>query len=161
MLHPVRINKSKGILKIGVMEKYSTYYSKLKPICKKGTKVDPSNYRPISLLPLTSKIIENVVHNQENELLSDNKLLYNYQSGFRTNYSTNLCLSFLSAKIPKRFHGLLTGMILIDLLKAFNTINHGILLKKLEAIGFSDQCIQWFHSYLCEQIFFLETNHFL
>ena len=52
-------------------------------------------------------------------------------------------------------------MILIDLQKAFDTINHEFLLKKLEAIGFSDKCIQWFQSYLCEQIFFMETeNHF-
>ena len=105
---------------------------KLKPIFKKGKNVDPSNYRPISLLPLISKIIEKVVHDQTHEFLSDNKILYNYQSGFRTNHSTNLCLSFLTDKILKGFdEGLLTGMILIDPQKAFNTINHEILLKKL------------------------------
>ena len=68
--------------------------AKLKPIFKKGKKVDPSNCRPILLLPLISKIIEKVVHDQSNEFLSANKILYNYQSGFRTNHSTNLCLSF-------------------------------------------------------------------
>ena len=89
------------------------------------------------LLPLISKIIEKVVHNQTNEFLSDNKILYNYQSGVRTNQLTNLCLYFLTDKILKGFdEGLLIGMILIDLQKAFNTINHEILLKKLEAIGF-------------------------
>ena len=110
---------------------------KLKPVFKKGKKVNPSNYRPILLLPLISKIIEKVVHNQTNEFLSDNKILYNYQSGVRTNQLTNLCLYFLTDKILKGFdEGLLIGMILIDLQKAFNTINHEILLKKLEAIGF-------------------------
>ena len=60
--------------------------AKLKPIFKKGKKVEPSNYRPISLLPLISKIIEKVVHDQTNEFLSANKILYEYQSGFRTNH---------------------------------------------------------------------------
>ena len=81
------------------------------------------------------------------------------QSGFRTNHSTNLCLSFLTDKILKGFdEGLLTGMILIDLQKAFDTINHEILLKKLEAIGFSDKCIRWLWSYLYERIFFIEIE---
>ena len=77
--------------------------AKLKPIFKKGKKTDPSNYRPISLLPVISKIIEKVVHDQTNAFLSDENILYNYQSGFRANHSTNLCLSFLTNKIFKAF----------------------------------------------------------
>ena len=134
--------------------------AKLKPIFKKGIKVDLSNYRSISLLLLITKIIEKVVHDQTNEFLLDNKILYNYQSGFRTYHSTNLSLSFLTDKILKGFdEGLLTRMVLIDLQKAFDTINHEILLHKLEAIGFLDKCIQWFRSYLCEQIFFIEIEN--
>ena len=129
--------------------------AKLKPIFKKGKKTDPSNYRPISLLPLISKVLERVIHDQTNAFLKGNNLLYNYQSGFRTNHSTNLCLSFLTDKILKGFdEGLLTGMILIDLQKAFDTINHEILFKKLKAMGFSEGCITWFQSYLSERIFF-------
>ena len=56
--------------------------AKLKPIFKKGKKTDPSNYRPISLLPSISKIIERVIHDQTNGFLSDEYILYNYQSGF-------------------------------------------------------------------------------
>ena len=90
--------------------------AKLKSIFKKGKKVETSNYRPISLLPLISKIIEKAVDDQTKEFLSDNKIVYNYQSRFRTNYSTNLCLFFITDKILKGFdEGLLTGMILIDL----------------------------------------------
>ena len=126
-------------------------FAKLKAFLKKGKKVDPSNYRPILLLPLISKIIEKVAHDQTNEFLSDNKILYNYQFRFRTNHSTNLGLSFLTSKILKSFdEGLLIGMILIDLQKVFDTINHDILLQKLEPIGFSDKSISWFWSYLCE-----------
>ena len=138
--------------------------AKLKLIFKKGKKkndkkIDPSNDRSISLLPLISKIIEKVVHDHTNVFLSANKIC-NYQSGFRTNHSTNLCLSFLADKILKHFDkSLLTGMILIDLQKAFDTVNHAILLKKLEAISFSDKYIRWFRSYLCERIFFIEIEN--
>ena len=133
--------------------------AKLKPIFKKVKKVDPSNYRSISLLSLIPKIIEKVVHDQTNKFPSANKILYNYQSEFRTNHSSNLCLSFLTDKILKGFdERLLTGMIFIDLQKAFDTINHEILLKKLEAIGFSDKCMRWLWSYLYERIFFIEIE---
>ena len=109
---------------------------------KKGKKTDPSNYRSVSLLPLISKILERIIHDQTNAFLKGNNLLYNYQSGFRTDHSTNLCLSFSTDKILKSFdEGLLTGMTLIDLQKAFDTINHEILFKKLKAMGFSERCI--------------------
>ena len=79
------------------------------------------------------------------------KILYNYQSGFRGNHSTNLCLSFLTDQILKGFdEGLLTGMISIDLQKAFDTIDHKILLQKLKAINFSESTIKWFKSNLPE-----------
>ena len=108
-------------------------FMELKPNFRKAIKVDPSNYRPMLLWPLISKIIEKVVHDQTNELFSDNKILYNCQSGFRNNHSTNLCLSFLTDKVLKGFdEGLLNGMMLIDLQKAFDTLNHEILLKNLE-----------------------------
>ena len=71
-----------------------------------------------------------------------------------------ICLAHLTDKILKRFdEGLLTGMILIDLQKAFDTINHKVLLQNLKAIRFSEQSIQWFRSYLCEQIFLVETEN--
>ena len=56
--------------------------AKVKPLFKKDSKTDPQNYRPISLLPLLSKITERIVHDQKNEFLSKNKLLYRFQSGF-------------------------------------------------------------------------------
>ena len=101
--------------------------AKVKPLFKKGSKTVPSNYRPISLLSLLSKVFERVVLDQTEEFFSLNKILYDYQSGFRKNYSTDTCLSFLNDKISKGFDdGLVTGMILIDLQKAFDTINHDI-----------------------------------
>ena len=103
--------------------------AKIKPLYKKGLKTDPKNFRPISLLPLISKIIEQIIHNQTMNLLSDNNVIYKYQSGFRKFHSTDTCLSYLHDKITKGLDSvLLTGMVLIDLQKAFDTIDHNILI---------------------------------
>ena len=116
-----------------------------KPIFKKGKKTDPSNCKPIYLLSLISKVLERVIHDRTNAFLIGSNSLYNYQYGFRTNHSNSLCLSFLTKKILKGFDEcLLTGMILIDLQKAFDTINHEILFKKVKAMGFSEGSITWF-----------------
>ena len=128
--------------------------AKVKPLFKKGSKTDPSNNRPVSLLPLLCKVFEGVAVDQTEEFLSLNKVLCDYQFGFRKNHSTDTCLSFLNEKMLKGFDdGLVTGMILIDLQKALDTINHDILLKKLSIIGFSDHTVKWFQSYLSKRKF--------
>ena len=128
--------------------------AKLKPLFKKGNKTNPEKYRPISILPVVSKIIERVVHNQIEAFLTENKILYKYQSGFRKNHSTDFCLQYINNKISKGFDsGLLTGIILIDLQKAFDTIDHNILIEKLKIIGFCDKEIKWIRSYLSNRTF--------
>ena len=117
--------------------------AKLKPTYKKGKKTNVSNYRPFSLLPVISKVIERIVHDQTNKFLSEYNILYNFQSAFRPNYSANLCLAHLTDKILKEFDkGLPTGMILIHLQKSFDTINYEVLLQKPKATRFSEQSIQ-------------------
>ena len=117
--------------------------AKLKPLYKKTPKTKPKNYRPISLLPLISKIIEKIIHNQTQSFLDENKILYTYQSGFRKHYSTDTCLSYLTDRLRNGFEkGLLTGMILIDLQKAFDTIDHSILLEKIKCLSFSESTIR-------------------
>ena len=108
-----------------------------------------------SLLPLISKVLERVIHDQTNTFLKGNNLLYNYQSGFRTNHSTNLCLSFLKDQILKGFYeDLLTGMILFDLQKASDTINYEILFKNLKPwTSLKDGLHDFSHIFLKEYLF--------
>ena len=87
-------------------------------------------------------------------------MLNNYQLGFQGNHSTNLCLSFLTDKSLEVFDkGLLTGMIIIDLQKAFNTTDHEILLPKVKAIRFSESTIKWLKSYLSKRKFLVNIEN--
>ena len=118
---------------------------KVKWLFKTSSKTKPSNRRPIFLLPLSSKVSEKVVLDQTKEFVNLNKVLQDHQPSFREKHSTDTCLSFLNDKILKGFDDiLLTGIILIDLQKAFDTINHDILLREFSIIGFSDDTVKWF-----------------
>ena len=95
--------------------------------------------------------------NKQTKFLNDNDIFYKYQSDFRKNHSTDLFLSSLNDKILKGFdNGVYTGMTLIDLQKAFDTINHKILLDKLLPIGFSKNTVSWYESYIAERHFTVE-----
>ena len=88
--------------------------AKLKPLFNKGSKSEPKNYRPISLLPVVSKIIEKTIQIQTQKYLDKSSLLYKYQSGFLTNFSTDFYLvqltNFVLRGMDKESH---TGMILV------------------------------------------------
>ena len=99
-----------------------------------------------------SKIIERVVHIQLIKHLEKYEIIFDYQSGFRSKHSVNTCLVHLSNQILKGFEARRsTGMIFIDLQKAFDTFDHQILLKKLKYIGFSTETVRRFESYLKSQ----------
>ena len=128
--------------------------AKLKPLFKKGFKTSFFNYRPILLLTLISKIIGKLIDEQTSSFLSNNEILYNYQSAFPKIHSTDSFLCFFIIKFWKVFNkGLMTGMILIDLQIAFDTIDHDIPLKNLSAIGFPNHTIGWFKLYLKNRFF--------
>ena len=125
--------------------------AKVKPLFKKGSKTDPQNYRPLSLLSILSKITERIIHDQTQEFLSKNKILYRFPSGFQKSYSTNTCLGYLTDKITTGFEkGLFIGMIMINLQKVFDSTDHQILIKKMKYLGLSKNVIAWFKSYLSE-----------
>jgi len=133
--------------------------AKLKALYKKGSKTDPKNYRPISLLPILSKTFEKVIHLQTAAFLDTNNILYVNQSGFRPKHSTESCLTHLCDRIIDGCDsGCHTGMILIDLQKAFDTINHDILLDKMKFMRFSEETIGWFKSYLSNRKFFVNVE---
>ena len=119
------------------------------PVFKAGDHGDPSNYRPISILVVISKIAERAVFDQLYNYLNDNGLININQSGFRPIHSTSSALINITEdwydEIDK---GNLIGLCLLDLKKAFDTVNHEIFLDKLKLYGISKYCIQWFRSYL-------------
>ena len=101
------------------------------------------------LLPRVFKIIEKFIQDETQKFLDKNDIIYWYKSGFSKYFYTDLCLSYLKEKIATGFEsGLYTGMILIDLQKAFNTKNHDTLIKKMKFIWFSEETTKWFTSYL-------------
>ena len=121
--------------------------ARLNPIYKSGDHTDPSNYRPIAILPVLSKICEKVVFAQVYEFLNDK--LYSCQSGFRPLHSTTTALLNVTDDwfnaIDK---GNVVGLVMLDLKKAFDTVNHSILIEKLKMYNLDDKCIKWFESYL-------------
>ena len=123
--------------------------AKVTPLHKKKDKTVVENYRPISVLSIVSKILEKAVCVQIEKYFKENDIIYEYQSGFRHDYSTETCLihltDYLRTNISK---GQFVGMVLLDLQKAFDTVNHGILLKKLQIMGFNQATLEWFRSYL-------------
>ena len=119
------------------------------PIYKADAPDEFSNYRTISLLPNFSKILEKVVFNRLTNFLSKNDILYEQQYGFRENYSTELALVDLTDRIaPAMDNKKVTVGVFIDLSKAFDTLNHEILMRKLQHYGIRGLALNWFRSYL-------------
>ena len=105
--------------------------AKVIPLHKKGDRSDPDNYRPISLLPCTSKILERLVQSQLLRFLQENNILSSVQSGFRAKHSTVTALvKVLDDWMMAMDRGEYTGAIFVDLKKAFDTVDHKVLLKK-------------------------------
>ena len=123
--------------------------SKVTPLFKDDSPNDPNNYRPIATLSSFSKILEKIVHDQLLSFLEKYNILYKYQFGFRKGHSTEQAIleitDNLKANIDKK---LITCGLFLDFSKAFDTVNHQILLSKLHAYGIRGTPLKWFTDYL-------------
>ena len=126
--------------------------AKVIPVHKGDSKLLASNYRPISLLPILSKLLEKLMYTRVFGFVSEHNLLFKRQFGFQPGKSTELALVNLQSKII----GMLEKqenpyLILLDFAKAFDTVNHDILLQKLWHYGIRDTAFDWFKSYLLDR----------
>ena len=136
--------------------------ARVTPIYKGGDKTCMENYRPISVIPILAKIMEKVVYKQLFQFLVEIKLLSDCQSGFRPMYSTQTALLNVTEKLLNSIDsGNIVGLVMIDLKKAFDTVDHCILLEKLEKYGFSELTLKWFKSYFQERKQFTSVNGYI
>ena len=122
------------------------------PVFKSGQRDIISNYRPISVLPCFSKLFEKLVFNRIYSFLDVNSILYKYQFGFLPGKNTSHAILSLVDHIIHSFENKsLTCGIFLDLSKAFDTLDHNILLKKLYNYGIRGPTLSWFTSYLSDR----------
>ena len=122
---------------------------KIIPIFKNEDKLLINNYRHISILPFFSKILERIVYNRLINYLTLNKILVENQFGFRQGHSTYMAIHKLVNDITEELDkGNCSIGIFIDLSKAFDTVDHKLLLRKMEHYGIRGNALLWFTSYL-------------
>ena len=136
--------------------------AKVIPIFKKQheeEREEPGNYRPISLLSALNKILEKLIYKRLMKFIDKNNILYKYQFGFRRTHSTTLALIDVIDNIRKNLHqGKKVAGVYIDFSKAFDCVNHHILLQKLQHYGINGKMLQLIESYLTGRKQFTVAN---
>jgi len=133
--------------------------AKIVPIYKSDDKKTISNYRPISVLPAFSKILERLIYNRLLDFINKHEILSKNQYGFRQNISTSMALIDLVDQISTSMeNNEFTLGIFLDLAKAFDTVNHDILLEKMSHYGIRGLPHNWFKSYLTNRCQYVYLN---
>ena len=123
--------------------------AKVIPVYKKDERSDPSNYRPISLLSILDKILEKIICKRLVDFLEKHRILYKFQFGFRPKHSTIQAVTEIVDNIIEELKtGNLVAGIYMDLSKAFDTVDHKILLHKCKHYGIRGLALKWLKSYL-------------
>ena len=119
------------------------------PLPKTKNPTNLNDFRPISLLPILSKVLERIVHNQLTSYCETNDLLDVRQAGYKKRHSTQTALLNVIDDVKRGIdERKVTIIVLFDFSKAFDLVDHRILLERLRDLNFSNQVIKWFHSYL-------------
>ena len=131
----------------------------VKPLFKSGDVELCDHYRPISLLPVISKVLEKIVYYRVVSHMEKHNILYDKQFGFRKHHSTNDAVGVFISDLLKGWDNEMTVIsIFIDLKKAFNTVSHKLILKKLELLGIENAKLGWFRSYLTNRMQITKVN---
>jgi hypothetical protein len=131
------------------------------PVNKGGNPDDPTHYRPIAIISVFAKLFENIVFKYITDYFHCNGLFSNTQYGFRTQRSTtSACLDCMDTIQNAVDQHRTVGVVLLDVAKAFDTINHRILLRKMQYYGFGNNVIKWFASYLFHWDTFIGDVHY-
>jgi hypothetical protein len=124
-------------------------FSEVKPIYKKGDKLNTSNYRPISLLPAFSKMFETIIYKRLYQHLATKNIVTKEQFGFRCNASTEMAIyAFINNVLSSLNNKLMVGGLFCNLQKACDCVNHDILLSKMKCYGIKDIANKLIESYL-------------
>ena len=133
--------------------------AKVIPIHKGDSVLSVSNYRPISLLPIFSKIIERLIYNQFMEFITEHNVLSELQFGFQKNKSTEHAITSIISNITNSFSNKHSSYcIFLDFAKAFDTVNHQIMIEKLKYYGVHGTTLDLFESYLSNRRQVVEVN---